>query len=268
MQLPSRVAVTVLASLIGPAIVAASEFDSWLALHPISTRTRTSSATTPTLSANGVLQSNPALLTSVRNPCPASCSDSGSNPSNWTVYHNMDRLAWCNQTMLLDFALYNALDDPDTHKSIRSCTANGVNTPAKNDGSCPLTKDKAQTQQVSASLQMAWLDSSDTGSVTDVVAAFQQIESYLGREASCNETIAFTYSGQAAVGVYAGSQIQWQGITTSVLQQFISQVQSKGISDSLLVQLCGGDGRSARYALGVIANANADLAFVQSAVQT
>ena len=54
---------------------------------------------------------------------------------------------------------------------------------------------------------------------------------------------------------------------TSVLQQFIAQVESSGVSDSLLVQLCG-ESRSSKYALGIIANSNANLPFVATTVKT
>jgi hypothetical protein len=56
-------------------------------------------------------------------PCPASCIDTGTSPDNWTVYHDTSRLAWCNQSMLLDFAIYNALDDPNAPTTIRACTS-------------------------------------------------------------------------------------------------------------------------------------------------
>lgn len=237
---------------------AASPLEVYLEQHPISI--------TPTATVNGVLQSNPTPIVSSRNRCPASCAENGWNPSNWTVFHQVDRLAWCNETMLLDFAIYTALDDQDTNKTIRSYVANGGSpSPSKSSASCP--GPNAKTEQVFASLQMAWLNSNTGGSVSDVVAASQQIERYLNQEETCNSTISFAYSGQAALGIYAGSPISRQGITTSVLRQFISTVQSKGISDTLLVQLCGGD-RNARYGLGIIANVNANLASVQNAVQT
>ena len=85
---------------------------------------------------------------------------------------------------------------------------------------------------------------------------------------SCNATIAFAYSGSAAVGFFAGTGTQ--NVSANVLQQFITEVQSVGISESVLVQLGAAPGRnrSSKYSLGIIANANANLGFVQDAVQT
>ena len=51
--------------------------------------------------------------------CPSSYP-SNSQSDTLTVYHDVDRLSACKETMLLDFALYNALDDPATHISIRA----------------------------------------------------------------------------------------------------------------------------------------------------
>lgn len=206
-------------------------------------------------------------------PCPARCSDTGSSPSNWTVYHDTDRLAWCNETMLLDFAIYNALEDPKTHTTIRSCSADEntnvheIRRRTGHDVSCVPAKNDLQ---VEASLQMAWLNSpSPPGNVVQLVAVAQQILSYLAqKDAGCNSTELFASSGPATIGIYTGSQMLAQGIATSVLQQFINQLQSTGISNSLLVQLCGADQRGADYALGIVANANGSLPFVQRVVKT
>lgn len=205
-------------------------------------------------------------------PCPARCSDAGNNPSNWTVYHDAGRLAWCNETMLLDFAIYNPLEDPETQISIRSCSAdantnaNGTPNRLRSDVSCVPAKNEVE---VKASLQMTWTNSPNQGNAVEVVAAALQMLSYLAQtDAGCDSTTVFASSGHATMGLYSGSQIQAQGISKVVLQQFIDQVQSQGIFDSLLVQLCGSDDRGADFALGIVANTNASLAFVQSAVKT
>ncbi len=43
-------------------------------------------------------------------PCPAPYTESNYQ-NNWTTHHNVDRLNWCNQTQLLSFSLYNALNN-------------------------------------------------------------------------------------------------------------------------------------------------------------
>lgn len=117
--------VTVVVGLVTGLSDVPPELDLFLSKHPISTVTRDSHAGNPTPAINSFLQSNAAPFRRSRDRCPVGCSESGYNPGNWTVYHSVDRLTWCNQTMLLGFSLSNSLADPATHKSIRSCTADG-----------------------------------------------------------------------------------------------------------------------------------------------
>ena len=57
------------------------------------------------------------------NACPELCQVSGNNPSNWTNYHDMDKLFSCNQEpKLLDFAIRTPLSDPEMPTVIRACT--------------------------------------------------------------------------------------------------------------------------------------------------
>jgi len=259
----------------GHATVALDIQATGFSLPTISIQTAVATSVGPIPSASLFeLASKPAVhaFDSVLKLCPARCSDAGNSPSNWTVYHDIDRLARCNETMLLDFAIYNPLEDPNTHTSIRCCSAdantnaNGTPSRLRRDVPCIPAKNEVQ---VEASLQMAWLDSPNQGNAVEVVAAAQQMLSYLAqKDASCNSTELFASSGQAAIGLYSGSQLRDQGVAASVLQHFIDQVHSEGISDTLLVQLCGSDDRGADFALGIVANANASLAFVQSAVKT
>lgn len=113
---PSNISIAVAICLVGQTTVMASGLDAWLAAHSVSTvtKTATSSVAKPTSSKIA-----PAAFAR----CPTNCSHAGYDPANWDAYHSVARLALCNQTMLLDFSLYNLLDDPSTHTSIRSCTA-------------------------------------------------------------------------------------------------------------------------------------------------
>ncbi|TGO47191.1 hypothetical protein BCON_0289g00090 [Botryotinia convoluta] len=200
--------------------------NSWLEAHPIPTQ---SAGTTKITVSNRTLSRSQE--NAQRNRCPNTCDAAGFNPNNWTVYHDANRLGSYDQPMILSFALYNSLDNPLTHAK---------------------------------SMQIAFKESTTTGSLDDFTTASQQLRRYLAqKESDCGETISFAYSGSAAVGIYAGSGVQ--NISASVLADFITQVQSSSISESVLVQLCSGNNRSSRYSLGIIANADADLAFVQNA---
>lgn len=237
---------------------------SWLDTHPVSTQI----ATTPIRSSNRTL--SPAAIRSQTSRCPASCDEAGLSPSNWTVYHDLNRLQVCNQTMLLDFSLYNSLDDPSTQISVRACADNSdpiaSHVGSASSKTCPSKGNRIEVQE---SIQIAFNHTGSSGSLDDFTAASQLLEQYLTQQGpSCNATIAFAYSDSAAVGFFAGTGTQ--NISANVLEQFITQVQSVGISESVLVQLCAGPGqnRSSKYSLGIIANANANLGFVQDAVQT
>jgi chitinase len=267
------------------AVSVPDSLSSYLAAHPISTTSGDLTKAPVDLSNLSTKALPPVVANSARSRCPASCDDAGLDPINWTVYHDVNRLSWCNQTMLLDFALYNSLDDPRTHASIRCCsaspevaTSSGAATSSAaasrvdkrgNATSGTSCLSKGNQTQVQESLQMAFNGPDASGSVSDFVEASQQMASYLVQQKpSCNQTVTFTYSGSAVVGLFAGSGIQSQGIAASVLQQFIASVESSGYSESVLVQLCSGNNRSSRYSMGIIANADADVGFVQDAVAT
>lgn len=172
--------------------------------------------------------------------------------------------------MLLDFNIYNPLNDPQSHVSVHSCTADGItvtNAPIENDNSFSPNSNNSQVQQVQASLQLAWVIPDASGSANETTAAIDPIQSYLAQQANNTESIAFSYTGQSIIGIYAGAQIQSQGIPLPILQQFVSEVQTMNGSDSIIVQLCGED-RSSKYSFGIIANMNSDLAYVQNVVKT
>ncbi|KFX97388.1 hypothetical protein V490_02811 [Pseudogymnoascus sp. VKM F-3557] len=248
-----------------------SAWESYIAAHPLPSSIVASDRLLQTPGIESVqkeIKKLSATSKTARMRCPTNCN--GNKPSNWTVYHDVDRLALCNRTMLLEFAIYNPLDNHRTHTSIRSCTADfdgSLRAPATpTNGSCLPTKHLIQAE---ASLQMAWIGARNATASADVAAAAQQMERYISQsEASCNETIAFAYSGQAALGLYAGSGIQSQGITTTVLQQLRAYVEANGVSESLLVQLCATNGRSSRFSFGIIVNTSNNLSSVQHALKT
>jgi chitinase len=116
---------------------------------------------------------------------------------------------------------------------------------------------------------MAWIDTSDhDGTAADVEAAAQQLQGYLAKDpGGCETTTVFASSGAAVVGIYSGSQFHAQEIEISLLQQFVDQVR-KGISGSLLVQYCATDHRGADFSVGIVANTNSNLSYVQDVVKT
>jgi chitinase len=158
-----------------------SGLESYFAAHPVSTSMMVSinSIQSPSIdSVRAQVKKPSATSSTARVCCPTSCN--GSKPNYWTVYHDVGRLALCNQTMLLDFALYNPLGDHRTHASIRSCTGDydsNFSTPGRLiNESCRSNKNLKQGE---ASLQMAWLGSSNAKAAGDVIATVQQMERYI-----------------------------------------------------------------------------------------
>ncbi|KAJ5219441.1 uncharacterized protein N7498_001540 [Penicillium cinerascens] len=243
------------------------ELNEFFAHNPLSIVTRASQTSgSPTLSRNGVLQTNPALVRAANARCPVGCFQSGSNPGNWTVYHSVDRLSWCNETMLLDFALFNPLDDPETQKSIRACTAgDSPQEVALTDTSCAKLHDS--TEELSASLHIAFVKSSSSASASSLVSVTGQLQSYVAQKSGCDQTIAFATTTKGIVGLYAGSEIQRQGLVSTVLTDFATVLKDMTTSDTVLVQLCG-ESLNNRYMFGVIASAQGDLSAIQNVVQT
>jgi len=172
--------------------------------------------------------------------------------------------------MLVDFAVYNALDDPNTHATIRSCVADTAPAAVSRLADSHLS-DCGKATQVQADLQLAWWGgSNDSASIIakeDVIAAVQQLQSHLSDGANCDTTVAFGYSGSAAVGAYVGSKIENRGAAMTAVQEFIDHVQNQGISGKTLVQLCGSH-HDSDYAFGIVADRSSNLPSVQNAVRT
>jgi chitinase len=235
------------------------KLNAYLAAHPVSTKTAV-----PTAISNNTL--SPELVSLVLSQCPASCDQSGPNPGNWTLYPSLSRLSMCNETMLLDFTLFNSLR---TDPTVRACTATftsgaGNAGNGTNDGSCLPSGQLTQAQE---SLQLAFNTTSTQASVQDFEAASQQLAAALAqRDSNCTDVTSFTYANSVAVGLFAGSGVR--GVPASVLQQFITKIQSTGFSKSAVVQLCAKDGRSSKYSFGIAASADKDISFVQDAVAT
>lgn len=254
------VAITLLLSHQATAIEGGSDkLSSYLAAHPVQTK----SAVPAAIKDNTLA---PELVKLVLSHCPAGCDESGSNPGNWTLYPRLGRLSMCNQTMLLDFTLFNSLRIDET---VRACTASFIERASSagnttNIGSC---LPKGSLTQVQESLQLAFNETSTPATLEDFEAASKQLAAALSqRDSNCTAISSFAYSNSVALGLYAGSGVR--GISASVLQQFITKIKSTGFSNSVVVQLCAKDGRSSKYSFGIAASGDRDISSVQDAVAT
>ena len=207
-----------------------------------------------------------------RDGCPSDCSSTGTESASWYLYGGLDRLRRaCDQTMLLDFALFNEIDARKSQVAIYACTADlapSVDNHSNNAATC-LPKEANQTETESA-VQLVGSGPSSAAHAAAVTAALDQLRAFSllsDSEGSCNETIKYAFSGDVAVGVYAGSGLASQGVLGSVLEKLSAQVaRDGGVRESLLVQMCGDD-VSAKHTLGVVANTRGDLGAVQRGLQ-
>lgn len=253
---------------------AQAAMQSFLDRNPISTVSAPESQATATdldSLKNAVLAGNFTASRSwdfLRNPCPGSCKSLGISSSTWPVYPSMDRLAKCDETLLLNFALYTEIDGTNGKVKIRGCVADldtdSTTSSGGDNSSCVVPNN---SKSVTTSLQLGWDNGAATGSASEAVAALEQLLAYESLDQSpCNETINFASSGKTSVGIYMGSALHRQGLLPSILKDIIARVQDDGITETTVVQLC--DSRTSRYSLGVIINSNDDLLATQKAVQS
>jgi chitinase len=234
-----------------------------------------------------------------RNPpnyCPATCDVLGPESGNWHVYSSVQRLSWCNQTMLVSFSMYNDIDDAQTTVKISACTAgssasSSSSLSARNvaflSGDAPsdsasstrgVVHGQARFRNLTAgsatnSSAPAWmlnteitvdvqqLSAGNTGASfnSDLVSAASALRQQLSDGkgvAGSNKTLSLAYSNGAIVGVYSGERIL-DDSTHNLLQDLIDTVTNGSTANTIVMQVCGDD-RNAHGILGVIAHADPD----------
>ncbi|RDL32984.1 uncharacterized protein BP5553_08423 [Venustampulla echinocandica] len=203
-------------------------------------------------------------------PCPVSCAVSGSKPGNWTAYSSVDRLDFCHDTMLLDFAVYTPLGGPTKHTTtIRACTQ----TQSKSSPKRALRRRKSlsdrgteATNPTTAAVQVAWWNSNSAqnADISNIVDETRKVQEYL--TANADTSLVFASNKNEAIGVFAGALVKDTILKSTAVQDFITHVNDKGVSQSLLLQVCGSD-LKADFTFGIVAaTGDSKLELVQSAV--
>ncbi|KAK6348664.1 hypothetical protein TWF718_006452 [Orbilia javanica] len=194
--------------------------------------------------------------------CPQPCSQVGNKPADWTVYDSVERLNSCTKPLLLDFAVFNPLDSPDTTVRIAACTVDDAQNAKRQEIVVNTCKENGQTE---AAVSLASTGTGDSGKSRDVITAVKQVQKFLKTTENCGTVINFGYSNKAVVGLYVGGNVQNKVAADAFVQKFIEEIQTKGIADTTLAQYCGPD---SDYVLGIVANTKGDLAGVQRAVRS
>lgn len=214
---------------------------------------------------------------SVLQKCPADCAGT---PESWTVWDSTERLLWCDQPVLLDFAIYNPIDNPDTTVRLRTCASTRTNhtdsrvlapyissieaSESVNTSAC-----FTSTNETKVALDLFASDDHGDASRDSVQTALSQMEAYLVDDNThCETKFLVGYSQGAAVALYSGTGIDNLKTVSPILQRLMSEVGSGDASapKSMTLQLCGKD-RNSDHTFGVAIDTSGDLAAVQRAAK-
>ncbi|KAF4160411.1 hypothetical protein CNMCM6069_008761 [Aspergillus lentulus] len=202
---------------------------------------------------------NSSFISSL-NACPAPC-DSLHDSINWTTYDRVDRLSVCNETMLLDFALYNPLESPDTNTKLYACVPDGnPATQAVEKAAASVCPDTNETQ-VDMEFITFGIERHET---VPSAAALKQVQGRLGGTGQCQRSISFGYAQETAMGLYVGGNIEHNSVIESMISKFLDHIRTNGVADRVVLQLCGTDSDST---VGLVVDTTGSLGQVQDVVK-
>lgn len=195
------------------------------------------------------------------------------------MYHDATGLEACNKTVLLDLNLYN--EDTDPTVAIRSCSVQG-DQPAKllkRQQFVPSTdpnNTKSAFDFKNSTFDVVILrhtDESGNGtlpngtspaSTTDILAAAAALADHLQAEANGEPSYLFAKSGNAILGVYAGSQIDMKSVGP-IVQEFAKRIPGKSF-DQAAAQLCH-NGSLSTQIFGIFLDTQNNLGAAQEVVR-
>ncbi|KAJ6024917.1 hypothetical protein N7540_005714 [Penicillium herquei] len=187
--------------------------------------------------------------------CPDACASY--DTLDWFVYPSVSRVAMCNETMLLDFNIFNALNDSNTHSTIHTCSVSSLGT--LNDSTTDLLTRQATAGQFD--YQLGSWGAQSTVSDDEVSAVLEGIEVYM--KGNLQKSEIFGYSGQISAGIYLGSDFSRPENVESLIQKVLSFSQQESFG-AMVLQHCGQD---SEVTFGIALDLNGDLSAVQSYVQ-
>ncbi|KXX75401.1 Killer toxin subunits alpha/beta [Madurella mycetomatis] len=202
-------------------------------------------------------------------PCPALCEVSGSDSSNWTTYPNVERLRFCDRTMILDFSVSVSLGDSSKAHTIKACTAaSSSEVRREKHRRAPLTPraDGDQSTTSTSAVELAWWNSTGSLDRLDAIAVAEEAQVWL--TSATGTSLLFVYRENTAVGVWLGALVREAVMDAGLIEQFIDHVDSDAPTSSTLIQVCGRD-LGADYSFGMVAaTGDSRLELAQDAVKT
>ncbi|KAM7217980.1 putative glycoside hydrolase family 18 protein [Rhypophila decipiens] len=216
-------------------------------------------------------------------PCPISCDDQ--LPHNWTVYTDYNRLALCDQPMLFDFNIYIPVTDPEAPTKMRVCNAGDraaskpgfpvLNKTSTEDSLARRVTPRAipssaacPAPNVAPETNVSFLVSEQGPKAEnreDVVEVLTQLRHFF-MTAECDSTLMFAGAGDAVAGVYIGSGIRREAVS-SLVGAMQDSIIAAGASQTAFYQLCS-DQRPRKNTLGIAISATGNITAVQNAVKT
>ncbi|KAL2864282.1 uncharacterized protein BJX67DRAFT_225561 [Aspergillus lucknowensis] len=211
----------------------------------------------------GALLANPvAALRNNVEPCPKACSVS-SNPFNWFDYHSTARLAVCKEPMLLDFSLYNALNQTNSDWTFLACTPEGGEETEKSEHRRRSTTE-INYEDTNLALQLAsWgasvMSDQDTGDA--VKRVLDNMQTWFTESSEDDQFHIFGHFGKVVAGLYVGPRYDRTSATKALVKKMLEQIEEGSSGSPLSVlQHCATRGEDN---IGLAVSTNGDLAGIQ-----
>ncbi|KAK4503318.1 hypothetical protein PRZ48_006746 [Zasmidium cellare] len=192
-------------------------------------------------------------------PCPASCQDTGSLSTNWTIYHELGPVQSCGtqNPVILDFHLHNAIDNPNTHNTIFACEGPTSDHIADNNPAFDMS------QSFVAPFNLFRKGLNNSSKPDDVAEILRTLQSMLSEQSAANRTGTIGYLNGTALGVYVGTMVPNPAFATIVVSEFISEILENGMADMVLADYCDGADTGTDMAIFAVAQ-DPSLSVIQS----
>lgn len=200
---------------------------------------------------------------SVAARCPLSCSKDG----NWALYSNVNDLASCNKTVLLELNLYTEISGARPDIGIRSCLVDAVPSKLKGRQTFVVPNSNSTPSVFEADSQkadIALLRNNGNSDATSVQSAILALANYLQSTEDGSTSAFFAKSGDTIVGVYGGSQIKKSSLSTLV-RDLPKQFDARDVKQ-VAAQYCKEDALNTQM-FGAFIDTSGDLAVVQKALR-
>ncbi|EPE09530.1 glycoside hydrolase family 18 protein [Ophiostoma piceae UAMH 11346] len=203
-----------------------------------------------------------------RDNCPTSCSVSGSNPGNWSVYRDLDQFQLCNKAIFHQFNIYGEMDGPHTSTRIRACSSSINDFAALPDDTVSLLA-ATPAESVNVTYEIGWANGGQISKTSMKIVA-NQLKAFLtsGYSPKNHSTVIFGQYRSAAAGIYIGKDLSAVNVGTFAMNYLTENMDDMVIpAGTLGLQLCGTK-FDADHTFGFMATSDRTYSAIQDAMQT